>query len=133
MACRIIKITTALNRLWGAVRMKDMEGWINAWKCDEMFSGVAGIGAEECAYLTALDIEYKKIMKRHLSVGSIDVFKCFDQILRPLIIRLATAAGMPRGVCKAYEGYISKMTVMFQIGKTLGAEHEDRASIPQGC
>eukprot|EP00973_Karenia_brevis_P077706 10798171-Karenia_brevis.AAC.1 len=76
-----------------------------------MFSGVPGLGAEECAYLTALDLEIKRAAKKHVTLGSIDVFKCFDQILRPLVYRLAEVGGMPREVLHAYRSFVEAMRV----------------------
>ena len=94
MAYRIIKVTSALYRVWGSVRMRDLGPWVDTWRTGAFFSGVPGVGAEECSYLTALDVEYKRLQQRHCSLGSIDVYKCFDQIIRPLLLRLIEQCSM---------------------------------------
>ncbi len=110
-----------------------MAKWIESWREEAMFSGMPGVGAEDCAYLTALDIELKKLCQAGVTIGSIDVYKCFDQLLRPLILQLAEVAGMPKQVLRAYGSFIENMSIMFQLSGALGEAHEDRTSIPQGC
>ena len=60
-----------------------------------MFAGVPGAGAEEGWYTTQLDFEIKQLAGSHIKAASIDVYKCFDQVVRPLVIALARRAGMP--------------------------------------
>ena len=57
MAYRILKITSVLYRLWGSVRLKNLESWITSWADPAMFAGVPGAGAEEGWYTTQLDME----------------------------------------------------------------------------
>ena len=52
-----------------------------------------------------------------MSAGSIDVYKCFDQLNRKLIYKLAKEAGMPRQILETYFQYIDNVDVRFQIGK----------------
>ena len=79
MAYRMLKITSALYRLWASVRMKDLEDWVATWSDSCMFAGVPGAGAEEGWYLTALKMELHRLGGEQISAGSIDIFKCFDQ------------------------------------------------------
>ena len=62
-----------------------------------------------------------------------DIYKCFDQIVRQVIYALAREAGMPSDVLQTYKAFIEQMTIMMQVGNTLGVEHRHRCSIPQGC
>ena len=55
MAYRILKITSALYRLWASVRIQNLEGWILKWADYAMLAGVPGAGAEEAWYLTQFD------------------------------------------------------------------------------
>ncbi len=73
LAYRIIKITSALYRLWGTIRVKQLEGWINSWRDPSMFSGVPEVGAEDCAFLTALELELKRCKGEKVTLGSMDV------------------------------------------------------------
>ena len=133
MSYRIIKVTSALYRLWGSVRIKDLDGWISSWKTKHMFSGIPGVGAEDCAYQTAIYAELKRIYGEGFTTGSIDVHKCFDQVVRTLVYEIARAAGIPEGVLRAYRGFLENMQVRFQLAGTLGECHKDPTSIPQGC
>ena len=89
MAYRILKITSALYRLWTTLRVQHLEQWISTWADPAMFAGVAGAGAEEGWCLTQLDLELKRAAGAEITAASIDVYKCVDQLLRPLIIALA--------------------------------------------
>ena len=68
-----------------------------------------------------------------MSVASVDVYKCFDQLVRPLLTRLAARAGMPLPILHAYEAFQDNLTVFNQIAGELGQPHQHRCSIPQGC
>ena len=116
MAYRMIKITSALYRIWGAVRMKDLDKWIERWTDPAFFAGVPGVGAEEAWYSTALDIEQRRSEGKQVTVGSIDVYKCFDQVVRKLVVGLAEKAGMPSKILRTYEGYVESKVILIQIG-----------------
>ena len=98
-----------------------------------MFAGVPGAGAEEGWYTTQLDFEIKRLTGSQVTAASIDVYKCFDQIVRPLVIALAQKAGMPPNILHTYEVFQQKLVVHNQIGSSLGTPHQHRCSIPQGC
>ena len=133
MAYRILKITSTLYRVWGTVRIRNLEAWIRTWADEAMFAGVPGAGSEEGWYITQLDFELKRLMGSHITAGSIDVFKCFDQVVRPLVTSLARAAGMPENILKTYTSFQDDITIHNQIGDALGQAHTHRCSIPQGC
>ena len=40
---------------------------------------------------------------------------------------------MPARILHPYFDYINNFKVKFQVGKTIGEEHQDGCSIPQGC
>ncbi len=71
------------------LRLRWVEGWIESWRDEAMFSGGSGMGAEECAYLTALEVEHQSLQNQNVSVGSIDIYKCFDQIVRDFVEKYA--------------------------------------------
>ena len=113
--------------------MKNLQAWTEKWATTNMFAGVPGVGAEEGWYLTQLTFEAFRLQGKHITAGSIDVYKCFDQINRTLVYELAQSAGMPKTVLDTYYNYIDNLDVRYQIGKTLGKQHRDKSSIPQGC
>ena len=115
MAYRILKITSTIYRVWAAVRMKNLEGWIKTWAEDNMFAGVPGVGAEDAWYLTSLDFEYLRAKGNQITAGSIDIYKCLDQLVRPLIYKLAEAAGMPMQILATYRSYLEQMMAIIPI------------------
>ena len=132
MSYRIIKITSTFYRIYGSVRSRDLEGWTQKWALTNMFAGVPGVGAEEGWYLTQIALETQRLQGKQISAGSIDVFKCFDQLSRKLIYALAKEAGMPRKVVNAYYAYIDNLDVRYQVGRTLGGKHQDK-SLARTC
>ena len=61
------------------------------------------------------------------------MYKCFDQIVRKLILKLAEKAGMDQKVLKAYGSFIENMDIFYQINGIVGEKHNHLCSIPQGC
>ena len=57
MSYRIIKIDTTFYRIYGSVRMRNLQRWIEKWATKNMFAGVPGVGAEEGWYLTQIAFE----------------------------------------------------------------------------
>ena len=80
-----------------------------------------------------MDVEIKQLAGSDITAGSIDVYKSFDQVVRPLVIALARAAGMSAAVLSTYEAFQQQLVICNQIGGTLGKPHQHRCSIPQGC
>ena len=60
-----------------------------------MFAGVQGRGAQDAWYMTAVDMETAFVVHNHsLTGGAADIHKCFDQIMRPVVHKVAEAAGI---------------------------------------
>ena len=133
VAHRILKIISGWYRKWASCRVRNLQGWIATWDNKYIKSGVPGKGAQDAWLQTALQLELDNLTGLETAGGSVDIYKCFDQINRKLVLRLATEAGMPLRILEPYFRYIDNLQVQFQIGKTIGARHEDRCSIPQGC
>ena len=133
MAYLILKITSTLYRVWASARMADLEEWVQSWSDDPMFAGVPGAGAEEGWYLTQLDFEFKRLASMQITAGSVDVYKCFDQMVRALIVWLADEAGMLEQILETSSDFVDKLGIRMQIGASIGVEHHHRCSIPQGC
>lgn len=98
-----------------------------------MFAGIAGAGAEEGWYLTRLDLELMQATGADITAGSIDVYKCFDQLARPIVVASARAAGMPTKILDAYEAFQEQLVIHNQKGHTIGTPRQHRYSIPPGC
>ena len=78
-------------------------------------------------------LELKRLLGFEVAGGSVDVFKCFDQINRELLFKVAKKAGMPLRILKPYFKFIDSINVRYQVGKYIGEGHVERCSIPQGC
>ena len=96
MSYRIIKINSTFYRAYGSVRMKNLQQWTEKWATKNMFAGAPGVGAEEGWYITQIAFETLRLQGEEITDGSIDVYKCFDQINRKLVYQLAKQAGMPK-------------------------------------
>ena len=55
--------------------------------------------------------------------ASVDIFKCFDQVNRPLIYELAALAGLPQGILSPYRTFLETSQAHFQFGKYIGLPH----------
>ena len=133
LAYRILKVSSAIYRKWATTRNKKLENWILTWDDQALYAGVPGKGAQDAWYTSAICNEMQRINGYQIAGGSIDVYKCFDQINGHLLKELAIKAGMPKRIYDPYFRYIENMQSCFQVGKRIGKPAKDRCSIPQGC
>ncbi len=93
------------------MRMRHLQEWIQQWDEDAILAGVPGKGAPDGYTNTAIDLELARVSNLLVAGGSIDIYKCFDQLNRRLIFQLAKQAGMPSRILQAYSNYIEGMQV----------------------
>ena len=98
----------------------------------ELFAGVEGRGAADAAFATALRMELCTLKGTDYVGGAVDVFKCFDQLLRPLIGKVLEAGGMPDRVRSTYCGFLEELTVRNTIAGGVGKRYDRKTGIPQG-
>ena len=98
-----------------------------------MFAGVPGRGAEDAWYATAIDMELAQVQGEALVGGSIDLFKCFDQIIRPLMYIILIIGGFPLNILTAYANYHDSCSYYFFFANHVGKPHKHPCGIPQGC
>jgi ribonuclease HI len=132
LAYRGLKITSGIYRKWASNRLHDLDDWVAQWDHDALHV-VGGKGAVNAWLRTSLRTELLQLEGLEVSGGSIDIFKCFDQLNRKLLLKLALRAGMPQRILNPYFAYIDNISVRFQVGETIGAPHKEKCSIPQGC
>ena len=118
--------------MWSKTRLRHLQPWVEAWTLPEIFAGVEGRGAEDAAYATGILVEWCNLTKKQFTGGSADIYKCFDQIVRPLLEKVLETAGMPKEVLQAYMGFINNLSVRSTIAGGLGEEYTKATSIPQG-
>ena len=81
LSYRCLLLTALLYRIWGKVRLRDLQPWISSWRLDEIHGGLSNVGADDAWYKTALDVEFALLYNHTLVEGVVDLFKCFDQII----------------------------------------------------
>ena len=108
---RILTITQAVYRLWARARLTDLAPWIAQWDDVHIFGGMPGRGAEDAWYSTALLQESVTLGGESFTAGSVDLMKCFDQILRPLLFALLHRANFPCKVLTAYRSFLNNLLV----------------------
>ena len=130
---RVLQILPTIYRRWASTRLQQLKPWIETWAEPELFSGIPGQGAEDACYSSAIWREHATANDNHFSGSAADIYKCYDQMSRPLIEVVLTAAGCPSRVVKPYIQCISNLNVYNSIGGHLGKAHQHPCGIPQGC
>eukprot|EP00973_Karenia_brevis_P055426 7705302-Karenia_brevis.AAC.1 len=115
------------------MRLKHVEGWVQSWAMPTMFAGIQGVGASEAWYSTSLELELAMLTKTPMIGGALDLFKCFDQIMRPLLYALLMLAGLPSQILVPYMNFQEHMLIYNSMNGALGSPHRHAFGIPQGC
>ena len=110
-AYRLLLITPEVYRAWAKLRLRHLQGRISGWVLPNMFGGVQGIGADEAWYSTAVDVELAITQGTPHVGGALDLYKCFDQVLRPLLYAVLRLAGLPDPILVAYVNYQEQMVI----------------------
>ena len=130
---RVLLMLPAVHRKWAKTRLRHLASWVQEWQLDEMFAEVEGKGAADAAYIMTLRIELCKFLGEDFAGAAVaDIYKCFDQIQRPLLYETLRKAGMPGEILGAYKKFQEAMKVRNTIAGGLGEEHVRKTSIPQG-
>ena len=103
MEHRVLVMLPSVYWLWGKVWLRHLEPWVGKWAMDEFYAGVSGQGAQDAADATAVLMANIQLKGENLIGGAADIYKCFDQVLRPLIYILLIEAGLPQGLIEAYK------------------------------
>ena len=101
LSYRILILTPDLCRKWATLRLRHLEPWNLLWANSSMFAGIPQVSATDAWYLTALDLEHARPSQTPFVAGTVDLYKCFDQISRQLLYLLLTIGGFPRSVLLA--------------------------------
>ena len=103
------------------------------WRLQQIFGGLENVGADDAWYATAIDMEYSLLHNIPLAGGVVDLFKCFDQVIRALLYCILCVAGIPPGILTAYIQFQEKALIFNSISGALGRPHRHKCGIPQGC
>ena len=91
------------------------------------------MGAVDAWHDVLTTLEEYKLNGKHFIGGVADIAKFFDQIRREMVFKVCRAAGMPEGIARAYEEYISNLKVYNCLAGGMGTPYRRRCGIPQGC
>ena len=130
---RIITITSPLYRAWAATRLDGMHLWVRGWALPEMYAGVPERGAVDAWHAVLTKVESMKLDDRNYCGGVADIAKFFDQVRRPLLYKMAEAAGMPPNALRAYKAYLEALIAYNVLAGGIGRPHKRMCGIPQGC
>ena len=130
---RVLAILSVIYRLWAAARLQSLQPWVKHWALDGTCAGLPGVGAEDGWYCSSVEMEHAKLLGIPFLGGMVDIWKCFDQILRPLLYCLLSAMGCPLKVITAYISFQEAATYHNSVAGGLGKAHVRRCGIPQGC
>ena len=130
MAYRVLLILSAVYRRWATLRLSHLRVWIAQWELPEMFVGVKGRGADDPWGSTALLMEEAAVDKKCCTGGAADIYKCFDQLVRPLIYEILRIGGMPTRIIGTYQKYQDGVQVHNSIAGGLGVAYSKHCSIP---
>ena len=98
-----------------------------------MFAGIAGMSAEEAWYSTALHLERARLQGKPATDASVDIHKCFDQLVRELLYERLEQAGCPDVLLTTYKSFLEHVLLHNFINGLVGQGHLHRCGIPQGC
>ena len=76
-----------------------------------MCAGVPEMGAADGSYGLALQIEATAANKERVAGGAADIYKCLDQVQRPILDQVFKLAGLPQGGLDAYTRHQENVTV----------------------
>ena len=130
---RNLSITSVTYRLWATTRLRDISQWAQSWKLDGIFAGLPGVGAEDAWYTTAVTLELAKLTNTPFLGAAADIWKCFDQICRPLLFAILWTMGIPIGLLQAYQAFLDNLVFINSLAGGLGRPHRRACGIPQGC
>ena len=88
-------IMSQIYRKWATMRLKHLSPWLKRWPLPQMYAGVPGQGAAQAWWQLSLCMEYWKTRQTQATgeEGTTDIYKFFDQIVRPLIYMTARDGG----------------------------------------
>eukprot|EP00969_Alexandrium_andersonii_P146285 6469354-Alexandrium_andersonii.AAC.1 len=88
MEMLILTFTSHIYRRHASIRLVDVSPWLESWVYPAVFGGVRGRSAQDAAWHHGVFVEKTKAAGSHCSAMSVDLFKCFDQIARPVLLLL---------------------------------------------
>ena len=126
------KSTGRLARPWSRARLRQEQPWARSWAGEDCCSGVAGRGAEDAWFGTALEAEDCSLRSIPVAFASVDLSKCFDRVVRPLVMAMLAVGGFPLGVLAGYAAFHAQLTVRYTVHGGVGPLRRRPRGLPQG-
>ena len=133
MSYRPITISAPIYRSWAALRLKDLQEWVQHWGLEEMYAGIPGRGAMDAWHEALTEVEEMKMMNTDFCGGVADIMKFFDQIPRRIVYNLLAVAGIPKPILAAYAAFLEDLMVHNVLAGGVGTPYRRKCGIPQGC
>ena len=129
---RVLMIMLVVYRAWAKIRLEDLQPWIQTWSTEEILAGTTNNGAEDAWWQSSIFFENATLQGKDYTGGAADIYKCFDQVLRQLLVDMLEQGGMDKSIICAYSRYMDGLTVYNSVANSLGAPHKLPTGIPQG-
>ena len=95
--------------------------------------GVESNAADTAAWELSVDVELAAVNAEGASALSLDIFKCFDQMSREVIMALAECAGAPRGVMLSWYAMMQGLTSLNCLCNMTGEPYTRGHPSPKGA
>ena len=89
-------------------------------------------GGHGAWWATAFEVESFDLEGTRWAMGSVDCYKCFDQVVRPRLYALLLKARGPATSVSAYARFQDRVQVRLSVSGGLGAPLGNVCGIPQG-
>ena len=93
-------------------------------------AGVEGAGASDAWWETGLTLEDYQLSCTGFSGSAADIFKCFDQVSRPLLYHIAKIAGLTSCSLQAYIQFQETLKIHNTLALGVGEAHQRENGIP---
>ena len=109
-----------MYRVWAKCRSRQLDKWAQKWATEDLLSAAPGAGAHDGHYDLAIHNEHAIVKALKFGGGCTDLDKCFDRILREIIIPAAVMAGFPINILKTYIAFLNTITIYNDYALGLG-------------
>ena len=134
MDFRVLSVLDVLYRRWGSLRVKQLRPWTRSWASPHLFAGVPGASAQDAWWELGLQVEHSIAAGSACMIGSVDIYKCHDQVSRLLGMMVARCAGLPSAISTAYLSFHGACLYRNAVGAGgVGTPYMRPRGIPQGC
>ena len=130
---RVLVVLPAAYRLWARARQAQVGHWERTWQHPVLLAGIGHRGAQDGWYTTSIEVEESQANGLPTACASLDLWKCFDRIVRQVLYAGLVVSGFPLCLLWAYSSFQEALTVRFALHGAVGKRHRRQRAIPQGC